>query len=63
MLNLNRTGLVPRYTGNAGDGNASELELTTAELTRHEIETPISNARAGALKDAVRYLVDGTIIR
>ena len=58
---LNRTGLVPPYTGNAGDGSASEPELTTAELIREEIETPVRNARAGALKDAVTYLTDNAV--
>lgn len=58
---LNRTGLVAPYSGNAGDGNASDCELSTAEEIREQIEAPIRKARASALKDAVTYLTDNAV--
>jgi hypothetical protein len=51
----NRTGLVAPY------GTTSTPEPTTAEEIREQIDAPVRNAHAGALKDAVLYLTDNAV--
>ena len=57
MFNPKTGFLIPPYGGNAGDGSAGNARETTAEEIREQIEGPIRNARAGAWRDAISYLI------
>src|SRR5258708_10060432 len=61
IIDPKECGLIaPKQPGD-GSISATQRELTTAEEIRKQIDAPVRNARAGALKDAVLYLTDNAI--